>query len=172
MTIYRRPTLWLNLAGLGGEHLADNELRKDPSVFRVSLHQPAGLGEHAMQPLQPDALHPAWGSTPLVGEKVNCRSDAECNAGRDSLAIGMYPAFLFGRAQSDDEDIRLAGADSLENRFGFFGAFFKAERWAVTADDLYLRPSLLDVGCSFFRNARRGSEQVDGQRPALLSRSE
>ena len=158
MTVYRRPPLRLNLAGLGSEHLPDNELRKDPSVFRVPFHQPTGLGEHAMQPLQSEALHPAWGSTPLVGEKVNCRSDAECNAGRDSLAIGMYPAFLFGRAQADDEDIRLAGADSLKDGFSFLRAFFKAERWAVTADDLNLRPRLLDVGGGFFRDARRGSE--------------
>ena len=125
-----------------------------------------------MQPLQPEALHPAGGTTSLIGEKVDGGTDTERDAGFNSIAIGMYPAFLFGRAQTDDEDIRVAGADSLKDGFSFFRAFFKAERWAVTADDLNLRPRLLDVGGSFFRDAWCRSEQVDGQRPALLRRCE
>ena len=113
----RRSFVLLRQRSAALEIRTEDDLRKDPSIARVTTRQALGFRRQAMGPLEAHFAHPFGCPTFFPSQEVDRRADAECAFRCDFSAVLMNPEFLFGSTDTDNQQVRRCRSDLGEDLF-------------------------------------------------------
>ena len=139
-------------------------------ILAVPAEQAARLLGQAVHPFQARALHPDRGAGEFPGHEIEARADADGTRHAEFAVVHVNPFFLLGRAQRDEQDVRLRGMYQGGD-FLVVEVVQPRKGWGVGAADLQARDGVLPTAFSPCRAPpRRCRGRTGGSRVARRAR--
>jgi len=154
-------TAFIASRGPGTEHLGGDQRHEPWASQQVASPQPARLLHHSVQPLKTCALDPQRRPFNLPADKTKADAHTDQYRHLTTVLLPGDPQFLFGRSQSDEQDVGSGLTDSANGLLVRLRVLFKAHGRAMRANDPKVREALGQDRASTFGGAGSATEEED-----------
>src|SRR5271156_4428406 len=97
------------------QEFRSNAEDKARSIEQIAPPQAARFLHQTKRPLEAMVLHPGRSLFGPAAVEIERRSHANHHGDAKLRSVFMHPSFLFGRAQTDPENIWIRGMDPVDN---------------------------------------------------------